>query len=79
MKKPVSVLVQAFLCISLKNMFIGFYNQVVLEEGFHMLHIIILNKNYFPSKLNLVKPSDRVIVLASPDGAIPVSAYQEKT
>ena len=44
-----------------------------------MLHIIILNKNYFPSKLNLVKPSDRVIVLASPDGAIPVSAYQDES
>lgn len=44
-----------------------------------MLHIIILNKNYFPSKLNMVKPSDRVIVLASPDGAIPVSAYQDES
>ena len=44
-----------------------------------MLHIIILNKNYFPSKLNLVKPNDKVIVLASPDGAIPVSAYQDES
>ncbi len=44
-----------------------------------MLHIIILNKNYFPSKLNLVKPSDKVIVLASPDGSIPVSAYRDET
>ena len=44
-----------------------------------MLHIIILNKNYFPSKLNLAKPSDKVIVLASPDGAIPVSAYQDES
>lgn len=43
-----------------------------------MLHIIILNKNYFP-KLNLVKPNDKVIVLASPDGAIPVSAYQDES
>ncbi len=44
-----------------------------------MLHIIILNKNYFPSKLNLAKLSDKVIVLASPDGAIPVSAYQDES
>ena len=43
-----------------------------------MLHIIILNRNYFP-KLNLVKPNDKVIVLASPDGAIPVSAYQDES
>ena len=44
-----------------------------------MLHIIILNKNYFPSKLNLVKPTDKVIVLASPDGSIPVSAYRDES
>lgn len=43
-----------------------------------MLHIIILNKNYFPSKLNNVKPSDRVVILASPDGSIPVSAYKDE-
>ena len=43
-----------------------------------MLHIIILNKNYFPTKLNNVKPSDKVIILASPDGSIPVSAYKDE-
>lgn len=43
-----------------------------------MLHIIILNKNYFPSKLNNVKPSDKVIILASPDGSIPVAAYKDE-
>ncbi len=42
-----------------------------------MLHIIILNKNYFPAKLNVIKPNDKVVVLASPDGAIPVSAYKD--
>ncbi|MBO6240178.1 MAG: hypothetical protein J6O61_04965 [Butyrivibrio sp.] len=43
-----------------------------------MLHIIILNKNYFPAKLSAIKPNDKVIVLASPDGAIPVSAYKDE-
>ncbi len=43
-----------------------------------MLHIIILNKNYFPDKLSSVKPSDKVIILASPDGSIPVSAYKDE-
>ena len=43
-----------------------------------MLHIIILNKNYFPTKLNAVKPNDKVIILASPDGSIPVSAYKDE-
>ena len=43
-----------------------------------MLHIIILNKNYFPTKLNAVKPTDKVIILASPDGSIPVSAYKDE-
>ena len=43
-----------------------------------MLHIIILNKNYFPTKLNNVKPSDKVIILASPDGSIPVAAYKDE-
>jgi hypothetical protein len=44
-----------------------------------MLHIIILGKNYFPTKLNTIKSSDKVIILASPDGAIPVSAYKDET
>ena len=43
-----------------------------------MLHIIILNKNYFPTKLNAVKPNDKAIILASPDGSIPVSAYKDE-
>lgn len=44
-----------------------------------MLQIIILSKNYFPAKLNNVKPTDKVIILASPDGSIPVSAYRDET
>ncbi len=45
-----------------------------------MLHIIILNKNYFPQKLNTaVKPGDKVVVIATPDGSIPVSAYQNES
>lgn len=43
-----------------------------------MFHIIILNKNYFPAKLNNVKTGDKVIILASPDGSIPVSAYKDE-
>ncbi|MBO5622499.1 MAG: hypothetical protein J5959_12820, partial [Butyrivibrio sp.] len=43
-----------------------------------MFHIIILNKNYFPAKLNNIKPGDKVIILASPDGSIPVSAYKDE-
>ena len=45
-----------------------------------MLHIIILNKNYFPQKLNTaVKTGDKVVVIATPDGSIPVSAYQNES
>ena len=45
-----------------------------------MLHIIILSKNYFPQKLNAaVMPSDKVVVIATPDGSIPVSAYQDES
>ncbi len=43
-----------------------------------MLHIIILSKNYFPAKLNSIRPNDQVIIIASPDGAIPVSAYKDE-
>lgn len=42
-----------------------------------MLHIIILNKDYFPTKLNSpLKPGDKVIIISPPDGAIPVAAYR---
>ncbi len=45
-----------------------------------MLHIIILSKNYFPQKLNsAVMPSDKVVVIATPDGLIPVSAYKDES
>jgi hypothetical protein len=44
-----------------------------------MLHIIILGKNYFPEKLSqTVKAGDKVIIIASPDGSIPVSAYKDE-
>ncbi len=43
-----------------------------------MLHIVVLSKNYFPDRLNSqVKAGDKVIILALPDGAIPVSAYKD--
>ncbi len=41
-----------------------------------MLHIIILNEGFFPDKLRKVGPSDKVVVISSPKGSIPVSAYQ---
>ncbi len=42
-----------------------------------MLHIIVLAKGYFPEKLQKnAGSSDKVIVIASKDGVIPVSAYQ---
>ncbi len=42
-----------------------------------MLHIIILNKGYFPEKLSSKDSSkDKVIVIAMANDSIPVSAYQ---
>ncbi len=42
-----------------------------------MLHIVILNKGYFPDKLKSQNASkDRVIVIASEADSIPVSAYR---
>lgn len=42
-----------------------------------MLHIIILNKGFFPVKLNSENPAkDRVIVIASETDTIPVSVFQ---
>ncbi|WP_408072370.1 hypothetical protein [Butyrivibrio sp. JL13D10] len=42
-----------------------------------MLHIVILNKGFFPDKLNGKDPSkDRVVVIASETDSIPVSAFQ---
>ncbi|WP_026658821.1 hypothetical protein [Butyrivibrio sp. AC2005] len=44
-----------------------------------MLHIIILSKGYFPEKLNTKDTAkDRVIVIASANDSIPVSAYQNE-
>ena len=44
-----------------------------------MLNIIILSKSYFPQKLNnALKPGDKVVVIATADGSIPVSAYQDE-
>ncbi|SEM16793.1 hypothetical protein SAMN04487770_12771 [Butyrivibrio sp. ob235] len=44
-----------------------------------MLHIIILSKGYFPDKLNSKDTAkDRVIVIASANDSIPVSAYQNE-
>ncbi len=44
-----------------------------------MLHIIILGKNYFPEKLSsAVKANDKVVIIATPDGSIPVSAYRDE-
>ena len=42
-----------------------------------MLHIVILNKGFFPDKLNGKDPSkDRVVVIASETDSIPVSVFQ---
>ncbi len=42
-----------------------------------MLHIIILNKGYFPEKLKTKDDgNDKVVVIASPNGSIPISAFQ---
>ncbi len=42
-----------------------------------MLHIIILNKGFFPEKIKAkADGKDQVVVIASPNGSIPVSAYQ---
>jgi hypothetical protein len=42
-----------------------------------MLHIIVLSKRYFPEKLSTKDTAkDRVIVIASANDSIPVSAYQ---
>ncbi|WP_026658600.1 hypothetical protein [Butyrivibrio sp. AC2005] len=44
-----------------------------------MLHIIVLSKGYFPEKLNTKDTAkDRVIVIASANDSIPVSAYQNE-
>ncbi|WP_029319003.1 hypothetical protein [Butyrivibrio sp. AE3004] len=44
-----------------------------------MLHIIVLSKGYFPEKLNTKDAAkDRVIVIASANDSIPVSAYQNE-
>lgn len=45
-----------------------------------MLHIVILNKNYFPEKLGTsLKTGDKVIIIATLDGSIPVSAYRDES
>jgi len=42
-----------------------------------MLHIVILNKGFFPDKLNGKDPSkDRIVVIASETDSIPVSVFQ---
>ncbi len=44
-----------------------------------MLHIILLSEGYFPDNINVKSGEDnRVVVIASRDGAIPVSAYQNE-
>ncbi len=44
-----------------------------------MLHIIILNKGYFPEKLKAsANGKDKVVVIAAPNDSIPVSAYQNE-
>ena len=43
-----------------------------------MLHIILLNKGYFPEKLTKFDSNDKVVVLASLTDAIPVVAYQNE-
>ena len=52
---------------------------IILKEEELMLHIIILNKDFFPEKLTAKASSkDKVVVIASADGVIPVSAFSNE-
>lgn len=43
-----------------------------------MVHIVVLSKDYFPDKLKNGTSKDRVVVIASANDSIPVSAYQNE-